>query len=89
MTKVCEAIELLSDGKWHKVKDLQKKLELNNFKTKLMIEFLVNYNFCLLTGVNRWVQRGNLPEWETKPERIKLKPDMLTFLKELDKIEEG
>lgn len=82
MTKICEAIELLSDGEWHKVKDLQEKLGLNDFKTKLLVEFLVNYDFCLLTGVNRVIPLSVL---ETG--RLKLRTDMLVFLEMLDKLE--
>jgi len=98
--KACEAIELLSDGVWHEVKDLQEKLGLNDFKTKLLIEFLVNYDFCLLTGVNGREEHSSLCRvmnnlypnrdcGKLVPEKVKLKPNMLTFLQELDKIEEG
>ena len=48
---------------------------LNDFKTNLLITFLMQYDFCLLTGVY-----GGFSG------KIKLKSNMLKFLEELDKI---
>ncbi len=76
-----QVLELLSDGAWHQVKDLQEKLGLNDFKIKLLANFLKSYDFCILTralaepGIT-----GDLKE-------IKLRSKVLKFMEELDRIE--
>ena len=64
------AMELLKDGKWHDVEELQTKLGLIEFKAKLLVNFLVSYGFCVhVTG---------------NTVNIKLKPKVLSFLEELE-----
>lgn len=63
---------LIKDGKWHDVNELQTKLGLTEFKVKLLANFLVSYGFCI-----------GLP-WAKPISQIKLKPQVFSFLEELD-----
>jgi len=41
-----KALEILSDGEWHSLVELSRRLELNKTKQLLLFNFLINYNFC-------------------------------------------
>jgi DNA-binding IclR family transcriptional regulator len=38
-------LEMLSDGKWHRIEELQQRLELNERKVQEIITFLNKYDF--------------------------------------------
>ena len=38
-------IELLEDGKWHKIQTISQKSKLNEFKIEILTDFLADYSF--------------------------------------------
>lgn len=73
-------MELLKDGKWHSIQEIQTELDLTEFKTKLLVTFLTSYDFCLPKS-----GRATTPPCPIMA--VRLKPDVISFLEELDKIE--
>jgi DNA-binding IclR family transcriptional regulator len=47
-TKLEEVLELLKDEKWHKIEDVQKKLELDKEGFAKIFAFLKEYNFIIV-----------------------------------------
>ena len=41
-------IELLEDGKWHKIQTISQKSKLNEFKIEILTDFLAEYSFLKL-----------------------------------------
>ncbi len=70
MDKIVKAIHLLGDGKWHKISELKEELKLDAFKTKLLVNFLINYDFCVQCG----------------SDHIKMKQDIIDFFKRLGEV---
>jgi hypothetical protein len=46
MTKITLALQMLSDGQWHKIKQLQIKLALNETQMQKIIGLLEQYGFA-------------------------------------------
>jgi len=38
-------LEILKDGKWHSIKELEEKTKFHEFKLQMIIDFLTNFNF--------------------------------------------
>ena len=38
-------LEILKDGKWHSIKEIEEKTKLHEFKLQMIIDFLTNFNF--------------------------------------------
>ena len=80
MKIISEVLELLRDGQWHTLEEIQEKTGLNTFKTLLLSNFLISYNFCIyISGV------ATIPPCPIKT--LKLKDDIIHFLKQLEKLE--
>ncbi|MEM3580529.1 MAG: hypothetical protein QXH40_02705 [Candidatus Bathyarchaeia archaeon] len=45
---IAEILELLEDGKWHLLDDIQRKTNLSRQDLKKAIEFLAKYNFVVV-----------------------------------------
>lgn len=45
MSKIAMILDLLSDGKWHRIKELQQMLGLNEHKVQEVTAFLNEYDF--------------------------------------------
>jgi DNA-binding IclR family transcriptional regulator len=45
VSKITMILEMLSDGKWHGIEELQQRLELNERKVQEIITFLNKYDF--------------------------------------------
>jgi hypothetical protein len=65
-------LQILENGKWHHLKDLEHKTHLDSFKIENITEFLVVYNFVKLD--------------KTK-QKVKLDPPANKFLKKIRQIE--
>ena len=60
-------LELLENGKWHRLKEIEKKTNLNSHKVEMVTKFLATYNFVELdeaeqkikidTPTNRFLKR--------------------------------
>jgi DNA-binding IscR family transcriptional regulator len=55
-SKIMLALELLSDGKWHRTEELLLKLELNEHKLQEVTAFLRKYGFVEIDKKNRKVK---------------------------------
>jgi len=65
-------LQLLENGKWHHLKDIEKETNLNSGKVENVTKFLAKYNFV------------KLDETEQK---VKLDPPTNRFLKRLRQLE--
>ena len=65
-------LQLLENGKWHYLKDIEEKTQLNSCKVENVTKFLANYNFV------------KLDETEQK---VKLDPPTNRFLKRIRQLE--
>ena len=65
-------LRLLENGKWHYLKDIEKKTQLNSGKVENITKFLAKYNFVKLD--------------ETK-QKVKLDPPTNRFLKKIRQLE--
>jgi DNA-binding IclR family transcriptional regulator len=45
VSKITMILEMLSDGKWHGIEELQQRLELNERKVQEITTFLNKYDF--------------------------------------------
>jgi hypothetical protein len=48
MTKITLALEILSDGKWHQVEELQVKLKLTGEQIQKIASLLEQYGFATI-----------------------------------------
>ncbi len=51
-TKIAEILELLSDGQWHDMDDVRKRLMLNADQFKQTVKFLKEYDFVEIDQAN-------------------------------------
>lgn len=65
-------LELLENGKWHYIKDLEKKTHLNSGKVETVTKFLASYNFV---------------ELDESEQRVKIDPPTNRFLKRIRQLE--
>jgi len=63
---------MLSDGKPHNTKELQDKCGISIHQKNKLVTFLEQHNFCDVTSLDGSIQ---------------MKPNMITFLRNLDEIE--
>jgi len=72
LPKVGDILRLLENGKWHDLKEIEEKTQINDLKVKNITKFLAQHNFI------------KLDEGEQK---IKLDPATLHFLKKIRQLE--
>lgn len=72
MPAIDAILELLEDGGWHDLRDTAKKSKLHEFKVEMILIFLADYNFIDL---------------DKEQQKAKLTPAMLTFLREIRRLE--
>ena len=65
-------LRLLENGKWHYLKDIEKKTQLNSFKVENVTKFLAKYNFVKL---------------DEAKQKVKLDPPTNRFLKRIRQLE--
>jgi DNA-binding IclR family transcriptional regulator len=65
-------LRLLENGKWHHLKDIEKRTHLNSAMVETVTKFLASYNFIKLD--------------ETK-QKVKLDPPTGRFLKRIRQLE--
>ena len=71
--QIDEILQLLNDGKWHNLREITRKTLLNALTVQLMINFLTSYGFI---------------ESDVKSWKVKLRPTTLTFINDIQSIEE-
>ena len=72
MSAIDEILWLLEDGKWHELREIQKKVALPPIKTEIAVNFLGEYNFILLNE---------------KTKKAKLQSSTRKFIKEIQRLE--
>ncbi|MDH5770929.1 MAG: hypothetical protein OEZ25_06555 [Candidatus Bathyarchaeota archaeon] len=65
-------LRLLENGKWHHLKDIEEKTQLNSSKVEKVTKFLANYNFVKL---------------DEAKQKVKLDPPTNRFLKRIRQLE--
>jgi hypothetical protein len=45
-------LQLLSDGKWHQIKEVEEKLKLSTFEVQKIMIFLDKYGFAVFDSAN-------------------------------------
>ena len=63
--KLAEILEILNDGQWHMLNEVQKKMKLNENQSKHIIAFLKEYEFIAI---------------DERKKQIKLEEDVRKFL---------
>ena len=54
-SKITKILEILNDGKWHPLKEIQRKTELNMNQIQQAIAFLEEYCFITVDQITRKV----------------------------------
>lgn len=72
MSKAETILELLENGKWHHLKDIEEKTQINSHKVKNITNFLAKYNFVKLDDIEQ---------------KVKLDPPTRKFLKKIRQLE--
>jgi len=72
LSTIDEILWSLKDGKWHNLKEITEKNSLTESKAKITINFLQEYNFIQ-------VDKNEL--------KTKLRPQMLNFIDEIQRVE--
>jgi len=62
-------LEILKDGKWHSIKEIEEKTKLHEFKLQMIIDFLTNFNLVEIKKDCREIKatRELLKIMKTKP----------------------
>jgi len=68
LSTIDEILELLEDGKWHDIKEVVEKSNLQEFKVEVIYGFLAEYAFI---------------DFNKEQQKAKLTPTTLKFLKEI------
>jgi DNA-binding IclR family transcriptional regulator len=56
MSKLAMVLDILSDGKWHGIDELQQRLELDEHEVRVIAAFLSKYDFVKSDEENRKVR---------------------------------
>ncbi len=67
-------LQLLENGKWHHLKDIEEKTQLTTHKVKSITDFLAKFNFVKLDDMEK---------------NVKLNLPTRKFLKKIRQIENG
>ena len=55
-SKITLALQILDDGKWHQIQDLQETLDLSEYELEKLIIFLSKYDFVMMDKDNRKIK---------------------------------
>jgi DNA-binding IclR family transcriptional regulator len=55
-SKITMILEILRDGKWHGIEELQQRMELDEYKVQEITKFLNKYDFATIDGANKKVK---------------------------------
>jgi len=73
LPQIDEILDVLKNGKWHSIKNISEKTQLQEFKVELLTNFLAEYNFI---------------ELDREEHKTRLTPPLLDFLKKVQDLEE-
>jgi DNA-binding IclR family transcriptional regulator len=72
MPQIDEILSILRNGRWHDIKEICEKTQLNTLKVELLTNFLLEYNFI---------------ELDKKECRTRLTRPLFQFLKKIEETE--
>lgn len=72
MVAIDEILVLLTNGEWHRVKEIANKTQLEEVKVELITSFLAEYDFL---------------EFDRKAMKVKLSPQLKLFLSKIQDID--
>jgi hypothetical protein len=52
-------LDVLNDGRWHMLDEIEEKIQLDTDRTKQVIEFLKKYNFLVVDYVEKRIRLEN------------------------------
>lgn len=55
-SKIIGILELLNDGQWHRIEEIERKMKLNESETKKIVAFLKEYNFIISEETRRAIK---------------------------------
>jgi hypothetical protein len=55
-SKITMILEILNDGKWHGMEELQQRMELDEYKVQEITTFLNKYDFATIDDTNKKVK---------------------------------
>ena len=55
-SKIASILEILGDGKWHRVSEIQQKIKTNRSDTKRITEFLSEYEFIIVDQTQKKIR---------------------------------
>jgi hypothetical protein len=55
-SKITMILEILSDGKWHGIEELQQRMELDEYEVREITTFLNKYDFAKIDDANKKVK---------------------------------
>ncbi|MGC9345275.1 MAG: hypothetical protein ACP5ER_00575 [Candidatus Bathyarchaeales archaeon] len=55
-TKIAEILEMLNDGKWHTLEEIQQKTKMDKNQIQPIIEFLEEYNFIVMDEAKKKIK---------------------------------
>jgi len=73
MPQIDEILDVLKNGKWHDLKEISQKMQLQQLKVELLTNFLAEYDFI---------------ELDKKKHKTRLTPPLLDFLRKVQDLEE-
>jgi len=73
LPEIDEILDVLKNGKWHGLKEISEKTQLQGLKVELLTNFLAEYDFV---------------ELNKKEHKTRLTPPLLDFLSKIREIEE-
>ncbi len=61
-SKIAEILELLSDGKWRMLEEIQQKTKVDREQIQQIIEFLKEYDFVVLDETEKKIRLNKLAQ---------------------------
>jgi len=58
-SKIAKMLEMLNDGRWHFLEEIEEKIHLDRDRTKEVIEFLKKYNFLVVDNIEKKIKLEN------------------------------
>jgi alpha-tubulin suppressor-like RCC1 family protein len=55
-SKITEILDLLNDGEWHKIREIEEKMRLEEKDIQQIVDFLKEYNFIVLEETKKAIK---------------------------------
>ena len=61
-SKIARVLEILGDGRWHTLDEIQKKIKIDEAQLQKIMEFLSEYNFIVRNSAGKKVKLDKLAQ---------------------------